>query len=160
MRCAAPLLSAYRQEWGRRGAAAVAAATCQWPAAALDHAFCCAAEVCWLGCRTHSCLGRPERRRPPACCSCRCPLFTYGCWHLHSLPNWQGPGASAFSWRKRDKQQRASLGADGAAAASSTGPEEGSLFVEPLRWMCEGGGGPGGDSVVGGAVQGKLYCPK
>lgn len=76
----------------------------------------------------------------------------------HASP--QGPGASAFSWRKRDKQQRASLGSDGASASSSTGPEEGSLFVEPLRWMCESGGGPGGDSVVGGAVQGKLYCPK
>lgn len=37
------------------------------------------------------------------------------------------------------------------------GGEEGSLFVEPLRWMGEGGGA---DSVVGGAVQGKLYCPK
>ncbi|PRW33102.1 Dual specificity phosphatase 12 [Chlorella sorokiniana] len=73
----------------------------------------------------------------------------------------QGPGASAFSWRKRDKQQRASLGSDGMGAnSSSTGPEEGSLFVEPLRWMCDGGGGPGGDSVVGGAMQGKLYCPK
>ena len=67
----------------------------------------------------------------------------------------QGPGASAFRWHKRDKQQRQAL--EGFSAASS---EDGSLFVEPLRWMAEGGGGPGGDSVVGGAVQGKLYCPK
>lgn len=64
----------------------------------------------------------------------------------------QGPGAAAFSWRKRDRQQRQAVDAGGGG-----GGEEGSLFVEPLRWMGEGGGA---DSVVGGAVQGKLYCPK
>lgn len=66
-----------------------------------------------------------------------------------------GPGASAFRWRKRDKQQRQAVGEGGGG-----GGDEGSLFVEPLRWMGEGGGGPGGDSVVVGVIQGKLYCPK
>ena len=67
----------------------------------------------------------------------------------------QGPGAAAFRWHKRDKHQRQQLGGDDGGGGGSS--EEGSLFVEPLRWMGEGGGA---DSVVGGAVQGKLYCPK
>lgn len=103
--------------------------------------------------------GTSDRFLLPGAASCHCssPPPSASPFSPASL---QGPGASAFSWRKRDKQQRASLGSDGASASSSSGPEEGSLFVEPLRWMCESGGGPGGDSVVGGAVQGKLYCPK
>lgn len=69
----------------------------------------------------------------------------------------QGPGASAFPWRKRDKQQRqlgsANGGPDGSTGGSSRAEEDGgSLFVEPLRWMAS--------MVVGGPVQGKLYCPR
>lgn len=61
----------------------------------------------------------------------------------------EGPGAQAFPWRKRDKVQRAA--ASSGALAGSAGAEEGSLFVEPLCWMAD---------IVGGPVQGKLYCPK
>lgn len=79
----------------------------------------------------------------------------------------QGPGAAAFPWRKRDKQQRqvtsgggsgGSYLEDGACVGTSGGggggggEEAGSLFTEPLQWMAGG--------VVGGPVQGKLYCPK
>ncbi|KAL4420279.1 hypothetical protein ABPG77_005619 [Micractinium sp. CCAP 211/92] len=82
------------------------------------------------------------------CRKCRCLVAT-----AHNVVETeQGPGAAAFSWRKRDKQQRLAVDAGGGG-----GGEEGSLFVEPLRWMGEGGGA---DSVVAGAVQGKLYCPK
>ncbi|KAI3431699.1 hypothetical protein D9Q98_004744 [Chlorella vulgaris] len=76
----------------------------------------------------------------------------------------QGPGAAAFRWRKRDKLQReATSGGSGAASSGPSAGEDGSLFVEPLRWMCEAGaeGGAGAaDSVTGGATQGKLYCPR
>ena len=81
-----------------------------------------------------------------------------------------GPGASAFPWRKRDKQQRQVTGGSaagssgggsgwdggqpeaGPAGAPPPGEEGGSLFTEPLQWMA--------GMVVGGPVQGKLYCPK
>ncbi|EFN52747.1 hypothetical protein CHLNCDRAFT_138334 [Chlorella variabilis] len=76
----------------------------------------------------------------------------------------QGPGAAGFRWRKRDKHQHQTLAGDGGGPAASSSTEDGSLFLEPLRWMCEAGAGgaaaAAADSVVGGAVQGKLYCPK
>ncbi|PSC73919.1 Dual specificity phosphatase 12 [Micractinium conductrix] len=85
------------------------------------------------------------------CRKCRCLVAT-----SHNVVDTeQGPGAAAFRWHKRDKHQRQQLGGDDGGGGGSS--EEGSLFVEPLRWMGEGGGA---DSVVGGAVQGKLYCPK
>ena len=68
----------------------------------------------------------------------------------------QGPGASAFRWRKRDKHQRQSLGSGEGGGGEAAG-SDGSLFVEPLRWMCEG---EGLGSILDGTVQGKLYCPK
>ena len=86
-------------------------------------------------------------------CTAAQPLRLYPCCLL------QGPGASGFRWRKRDKLQRQSLGS-GHSSGGGGSSDDSSLFVEPLRWMCEGGSGPAGDSVVGGAVQGKLYCPK
>ncbi|GAB4823746.1 hypothetical protein N2152v2_010792 [Parachlorella kessleri] len=88
----------------------------------------------------------------------------------------QGPGAGAFPWRKRDKQQRQLTAGsstpgeqeqqqylepweqmDGGGAVLGSGSsggsgDGGSLFTEPLRWMA--------GMVVGGPVQGKLYCPK
>ena len=92
----------------------------------------------------------------------------------------QGPGAGAFPWRKRDKQQRqltnsngspgqqeqqdslpweqtdsegVSMGTGSSSGGSSgSSGDGGSLFTEPLRWMA--------GMVVGGPVQGKLYCPK
>ena len=66
-----------------------------------------------------------------------------------------GAGATDFSWKKRGKDQRASLtggnhgGGDGGAAGGSA---DGGLFTEPLRWM--------GAALEDGAVQGKLYCPR
>jgi hypothetical protein len=81
------------------------------------------------------------------------------------LPLLQGPGAAAFRWRKRDKHQRQAMSDLSGGPAAATSTEEGSLFVEPLGWMCEAGGeaaagGAAADSVLGGATQGKLYCPK
>jgi dual specificity phosphatase 12 len=75
------------------------------------------------------------------CRKCRCLVAT-----AHNLVETEeGPGATGFAWRKRDRRQRVGGGISGDS------PEDGSLFVEPLRWM---------DAIVGGPIQGKLYCPK
>lgn len=78
------------------------------------------------------------------CRKCRCLVAT-----AHNVVETEdGPGAAGFSWRKRDKLQRsAAAGGPGGGG----GGEEGSLFVEPMRWM---------EAIVGGPVHGKLYCPK
>lgn len=89
------------------------------------------------------------------CRKCRCTVAT-----SHNVVDTeQGAGAAAFRWHKRDKHQKQALGSGDYIGGGAGGSEEGSLFVEPLRWMCQEGGSSG-DSVMGGAVQGKLYCPK